>query len=98
MTLAEKSLAAAIGQRIKFFRELRRMTQTALAKLLHVSRQAIQKYETGRAMLSVARAQQLCRILKITPNELMGCATSMPFASLEGLLARAMWPAPAKSL
>ena len=66
MTLAE------LGNRIRRFRLWRRLTQTTLASLLRITRQAIAKYEAGHAALPAARVPQLCEALRITPNQLFG--------------------------
>lgn len=62
-------IAKAIGQQIRHYRRLCHITQAKLANLLHLSRQIISRYETGRATLAAYRIPDLCRVLNITPNE-----------------------------
>jgi transcriptional regulator with XRE-family HTH domain len=63
-------LIKAIGQRIRFFRKLRHLSQAALGHLMHISRQMIQRYEAGRAAMPVTRIPALCAALGITADQL----------------------------
>jgi transcriptional regulator with XRE-family HTH domain len=77
-----QEIAKAIGARIRYFRELAHLTQAALGKAMHVSRQAIAKYEAGLATLAAERIPQLCEALHITPNDLLGRSDCCAYADL----------------
>jgi transcriptional regulator with XRE-family HTH domain len=73
------SITKALGQRIRYFRKLRKMSQALLGALMHVSQQVIAKYESGRAMLPAIRVPSLCEALDITTDELFaGLPRFMP--------------------
>jgi transcriptional regulator with XRE-family HTH domain len=61
-----------LGKRIRWFRKALKLSQAALAAVLHVARQTISNWERGRAALSADIVPDLCRALKISPNELYG--------------------------
>ena len=64
------SITKALGQRIRYFRKLRKMSQALLGALMHVSQQVIANYESGRALLPAIRVPTLCEALNITTTEL----------------------------
>jgi transcriptional regulator with XRE-family HTH domain len=72
MTLTE------LGKRIRFFRKLRHMTLAALGRMLNVRRQAVARYEAGKAALPVLRIPALCAALHITPNKLFQMRPASP--------------------
>ena len=51
-------------------RKLKNMTQAALAEEMHVSKNAVSKWERGLNLPEVSSMPQLCQILGITLNEL----------------------------
>ena len=59
-----------IGERIRNVRESRGMTQLELAIKLRVTWQQVQKYENGTNALPSTRVPDLCKGLRLTPNEL----------------------------
>lgn len=59
-----------VGARLRFLRLERGLTQEALGKLLGLTFQQVQKYEKGTNAIASTRIPQLCKILKITPNDL----------------------------
>ena len=48
------------------------LSQEELAEQLHLSRQAISKWESGQSLPDIGTCIKLCEILNITPNRLMG--------------------------
>jgi transcriptional regulator with XRE-family HTH domain len=58
----------AVGKKLKDLRKLRRMSQTDVAKLLGVSFQQIQKYETGANRISASRLYELGKIVGVSPD------------------------------
>ena len=48
------------------------ISQEKLADMLGVSRQAVSKWETGETQPEMANLLAICKILNITPNELLG--------------------------
>jgi transcriptional regulator with XRE-family HTH domain len=63
---------ADIGSRVRLKRVELKMSQQELGNSLGVSFQQIQKYETGANRISAARVIEICRVLKLDPNTLLG--------------------------
>ena len=59
------------NEKLKKYREENNLTQEDLANKLHVSRQAISKYETGRAYPSIDILQDIAKLLNMTVDELL---------------------------
>lgn len=59
-----------IGRFIAAKRKERRLTQEQLAELMHISKNAVSKWERGINLPDVSLMQELCRVLCITLNEL----------------------------
>lgn len=62
---------AAIGQRVRQMRKLRRMTQGDLARQLNLTFQQVQKYECGMNRMSVSTLLQIAEILGVGTDLLM---------------------------
>ena len=63
-----------IGQRVRSYRRLRGLSQTALGGAIGVSYQQVQKYETGASGISAARLLLISRLLRIRVGSLLpGC-------------------------
>lgn len=61
------------GDRIKYLRESKKLTQEELAKLLNTKRQTIHKYEKGIVTnIPSDRIEALARILDTTPEYILG--------------------------
>lgn len=54
---------SVVGERIRKLREKKGMTQTELAKILGVSRQAVNNYETGDAKPGDVSKVKMCQVL-----------------------------------
>ena len=61
-----------ISENIKTFRNMRGLTQTELAVLLHRSVGAVSNWEKGVNCPDVDTIEEICRILEVTPNEIFG--------------------------
>lgn len=63
--------ATELGPRLKQFRQKRQLTQTALADKLHVSRQTISSWETGRNQPDISTITQLASLYAIPVDTLL---------------------------
>lgn len=63
---------ARIAQKIKEARIARNMTQMNLADAMEVSYQAVSNWERGNSMPDIAKLGQLCEILQIRLDQLLG--------------------------
>ena len=59
-----------IGERIRYFRRKRGLTQASLAKLMELSPQQLQKYEIGKNRISASRLKLISEILDVPINSL----------------------------
>jgi transcriptional regulator with XRE-family HTH domain len=66
-----------IGATIRIQRLKMEMSQSALGKALGVSFQQIQKYENGTNAVAATRIGDLCRVLKISPSDLIGLSAKL---------------------
>jgi transcriptional regulator with XRE-family HTH domain len=60
----------AVAQRIKTYRELRRITQETMAETLGVSQQTYSRIETGITELTLTKIHEIAQILKVMPEEI----------------------------
>ena len=63
------------NEQLATLRRAKGISQEALAEQLGVSRQAVSKWETGTAKPELDNILALCRILEVSPNELLGDPT-----------------------
>ena len=61
-----------IGQRVKHWRNVRRLTQDKLAEKIAVSQSVISRLESGEDMPSVDRMQAIARALQVPLSVLLG--------------------------
>ena len=61
-----------IGQRIRDLRKQRKMSQTELANILHVSQQTVTAWETGKAEPSSSAVANLADYFGVTTDYLLG--------------------------
>jgi ribosome-binding protein aMBF1 (putative translation factor) len=66
----DKKVDKIIGANIRRFRNERGLSQTALGRLLRITFQQIQKYESGLNSIAAARIPALCEALDISLEEL----------------------------
>lgn len=70
-----------LGARLKKFRQTQQLTQTALADQLHVSRQTVSSWETGRNQPDIATITQLATLYAVPVDDLLqGTAVTKPVA------------------
>ena len=67
----ERDMDAALGQRIKALRRLRRMTQSDLARVIGVTYQQIYKYEYGTDRIAISRLVQIAAALSVSILDLV---------------------------
>ncbi|MFD1550511.1 helix-turn-helix domain-containing protein [Levilactobacillus fuyuanensis] len=67
-----------LGTRLKQFRQAQQLTQTALADQLHVSRQTISSWETGRNQPDIATITQLATLYAVPVDDLLQGTTAVP--------------------
>ncbi len=60
-----------VGQRIRYYRELNKMTQTELGDKLGVTKNAVYSWETGKCSLHLQTAKQICKILNCKLDDLI---------------------------
>ena len=75
--LTTQKLDAQIGARIRTFRLQREMSQTDLGGKLGVTFQQIQKYEKGVNRVSGSRLVELCNVLQVKPEQILGNASGI---------------------
>ena len=61
-----------IGEKIREYRQKRGLTQDALAAELHISSQAISKWENGQTMPDINLLVPISKVLGISLNDLLG--------------------------
>ncbi len=61
-----------IGARIRTLRQQRDLTQTELAKMLGTRQTAVSELERGNRGLTVQQLVKIARVLKASPNEILG--------------------------
>ena len=65
-----------VARKIREARIVQNMTQVNLADSMEVSYQAVSNWERGNSMPDIAKLEQLCRILDISMDELLGAESS----------------------
>lgn len=68
-----------INEQIAFLRKQKGMTQEELAKALHVSNQAVSKWESGQCCPDIQLLPDLAKLFDVTIDELMGYQTADTF-------------------
>lgn len=63
--------ATHLGDQLKYLRHQHHLTQTALANQLHVSRQSISSWETGRYQPDITTIQQIADFYQISMDTLV---------------------------
>ena len=69
---ADVTSLPVICERVRYFRTLRKIEQKELARRLNITSNSVSNWECGRSRPDVALLPELCRVLEITPFELMG--------------------------
>ena len=74
----KKAVARSLGEALKENRIRCQMTQEFVAETLGVSRQSVSKWENGSSDPNTANLIALAKLYKISPEQLLECATEMP--------------------
>lgn len=74
----EKAVAKSLGEALKENRIRCQMTQEFVAETLGVSRQSVSKWENGSSDPNTSNLIALAKLYKISPEELLECATRTP--------------------
>jgi len=61
-----------IGENIRNFRQFRNMTQVELGKALGRSKNVVSNWERGDNEPDLDTIAEICRVLKVTPNQMFG--------------------------
>jgi transcriptional regulator with XRE-family HTH domain len=77
MRRRDQRIDIKIGSTIRMQRLKMEMSQSELGKALGVTFQQIQKYENGTNAVAATRIGDLCRVLKISPNDLIGVSAKL---------------------
>lgn len=79
------------GIRIKALRKKNKLTQNQLARLLHMSRSTVLKYETGRQIPPVDRICDIADIFDVSTDYLYGVSDcSLPLSKLNEIFYEGM--------
>jgi transcriptional regulator with XRE-family HTH domain len=70
-----------VGQRVRFYRKTRGLSQTALADKLGVTFQQVQKYENGRNRLGAGRLTRVAQVLDVPVTTLLGVSDTTKIKS-----------------
>ncbi len=60
-----------VGQKIRFYREKKNMTQAELGEKLGYTKNAVYTWEVGKCSLHLQTAKQICKELDITLSQLI---------------------------
>ena len=74
----KKAVAKSLGEALKENRIRCQMTQEFVAETLGVSRQSVSKWENGSSDPNTSNLIALSKLYKISPEELLECATRPP--------------------
>lgn len=61
-----------IGQKIRQLRNEKRLTQTDLAKILHVSQDTISLWELDKSLPDVKAVVEICKLFDVSSDYLLG--------------------------
>jgi Zn-dependent peptidase ImmA (M78 family)/DNA-binding XRE family transcriptional regulator len=73
---------AELGRYLQQARKHVRLSQTAVATQLGVTRQVVSAFESGKRPVSSGELQVLCNLFRVYPNDLLGFATDLKEDSL----------------
>ena len=82
---ADEAPLPTICERVRHYRTLRKIEQKELARQLHITPNSVSNWECGRSRPDVSLLPELCRVLEITPFELMGMHNPAVYSEHERL-------------
>ena len=68
-----------VNDNIRKIRELKNISQEFVANELGITTRAYSKIETGETQLTINRLDKICKILKVSPEELLGFDSALIF-------------------
>ena len=68
-----------VNDNIRKIRELKNISQEFVANELGITTRAYSKIETGETQLTINRLDKICKILNVTPQELLGFDSALIF-------------------
>lgn len=74
------SLSEAVGARIRLYRQMKKLTLSALSEKVHKSKSTLSKYETGEISPDVETLFELAAALEIAPAQLLDVPREAPAA------------------
>ena len=74
----KQAVKRTLGETLKAHRTRCQMTQEFVAETLGVSRQSVSKWENGSSDPNTSNLIALSKLYKISPEELLECATRTP--------------------
>ena len=69
-----------LGQKIKYYRDLRGITQEKLAEKISINTRSLSFIECGVNFVTAATLEKLCKVLEVTPKQLFDFNFSDKFA------------------
>ena len=82
---ADEAPLPTICERVRRYRTLRKIEQKELARQLNITPNSVSNWECGRSRPDVSLLPELCRVLEITPFELMGMHNPAVYSEHERL-------------
>lgn len=82
---ADEAPLPTICERVRHYRTLRKIEQKELARQLNITPNSVSNWECGRSRPDVSLLPELCRVLEITPFELMGMHNPAVYSEHERL-------------
>ena len=82
---ADEAPLPTICERVRHYRTLRKIEQKELARQLNITPNSVSNWECGRSRPDVSLLPELCRVLEITPFELMGMHNPVVYSEHERL-------------
>ena len=77
-TEATRTRDQRIGNRLRYLRQEADMTLEEVAEAIEMSMQIVHKYEIGEVSMSTERLEQLARLFKVAPWDIIGWALTSP--------------------
>ena len=82
---ADEAPLPTVCERVRHYRTLRKIEQKELARQLNITPNSVSNWECGRSRPDVSLLPELCRVLEITPFELMGMHNPAVYSEHERL-------------
>ena len=79
------------SSRLSMFRQNKNMTQEELAGRMGVTPQALSKWERGHSLPDILLLKELCRILEISADDLLGIENRKITENGNGLAQKEIW-------